>query len=474
AVVVTDADGDSAPAGNLTINIIDDVPTAHADTGNVNEGSLLTVTAAAGVLANDISGADGYAVGGGVVGVRAAGLDTTTSVLTGAGTNIAGQHGTLHLNTDGSYTYQSTANDITSNTTDVFVYTIKDGDGDLSTTTLTINLTDSGLSASNEDATVNEAALATGSNPTSTAETVTGTLADNVSGGTGPYSFVLVGSPTGSHGTLTLNPDGTYSYTLTTPVHGPATQGTDTVNNVETFTYQATDNHGNTITNTITIDVVDDVPLIGLSGTPVSLTVDETVLTSDATASFAAAFTSAYGADGAGAVTYALGVSASGADSGLVDTATGNHVFLFLESGQVVGREGTNSGTAAGGPIVFTATVSGANVTLDQVRAVVHPDTNNADDNKTLSAANLVTLTATVTDGDGDHQAATLNIGQSLNFHDDGPSISANATTQPVLTVDETNLATDATANFAANFTSAFGSDGAGTVVYGLTATAGP
>ena len=32
AVVVTDADGDSAPAGNLVINIVDDVPTAVADT----------------------------------------------------------------------------------------------------------------------------------------------------------------------------------------------------------------------------------------------------------------------------------------------------------------------------------------------------------------------------------------------------------------------------------------------------------
>ena len=32
AVVVTDADGDSAPAGNLVIAIIDDVPTAHAGT----------------------------------------------------------------------------------------------------------------------------------------------------------------------------------------------------------------------------------------------------------------------------------------------------------------------------------------------------------------------------------------------------------------------------------------------------------
>ncbi|MGX5845375.1 Ig-like domain-containing protein, partial [Mesorhizobium sp. ArgA1] len=139
------ADGDSAPAGSLTINIVDDVPTAVADSNNVNEGALLTVTAAAGVLANDVAGADGFAAGGGVVGVRAAGADTTTAVTTGAGTNIAGLHGTLHLNADGSYTYQSTANNISSATTDVFVYTIMDGDGDLSTTTLTINLSDSGL-----------------------------------------------------------------------------------------------------------------------------------------------------------------------------------------------------------------------------------------------------------------------------------------------------------------------------------------
>ncbi|MER9087384.1 Ig-like domain-containing protein, partial [Mesorhizobium sp. M0847] len=138
AVVVTDTDGDSAPAGNLVINIIDDVPTAHADTGNVNEGALLTVLAAAGVLVNDVAGADGATIDG----VRAAGGNTTTAVSGGVNTDIVGLHGTLHLNVDGSYTYQSTAHSINANTTDVFVYTIKDGDGDFSTTTLTINLTD--------------------------------------------------------------------------------------------------------------------------------------------------------------------------------------------------------------------------------------------------------------------------------------------------------------------------------------------
>ena len=68
-------------------------------------------------------------------------------------------------------------------------------------------------------------------------------------------------SPTGTHGTLTFNADGTYSYTLTSTVDGAtADNGVTTENNVETFTYQVTDGNGNTTTSTITIDVTDDVP----------------------------------------------------------------------------------------------------------------------------------------------------------------------------------------------------------------------
>ena len=178
----------------------------------MNEGALLNVVAGAGVLTNDIAGADGFAAGGGVVGVRKASGDLTTAVTTGAGTNIAGDHGTLHLNGDGSYTYQATANNISSNATDVFVYTIKDGDGDLSTTTLTINLTDSGLVASDDhEVTVFEKALdtsvtgsdiaagtVTGSLPGDPGETdAANTLTDNVTGGFGAKTYALVGSATG-------------------------------------------------------------------------------------------------------------------------------------------------------------------------------------------------------------------------------------------------------------------------------------
>ncbi|MGF6488498.1 DUF5801 repeats-in-toxin domain-containing protein [Pseudomonas frederiksbergensis] len=210
----------------------------------------------------------------------------------------------------------------------------------------------------------------------------------------------------------------------------------------------------------------DDGPSVSATGSEPTLTVDETVLATDATQSFTANFSSAFGADGAGTLTYALGVVAGG--SGLTDTATGEAVNLSLNGTVVEGR------TATTNLLVFTVSVAAnGDVTLDQLRAVVHPDATDPDDSTTLSADNLVTLTATITDGDGDSVQATLDIGRNLVFEDDGPSISTTGS-EPTLTVDETVLATNDTQSFTANFSSAFGADGAGTLTYALGATAGP
>ncbi|MBY5406848.1 DUF5801 repeats-in-toxin domain-containing protein, partial [Rhizobium leguminosarum] len=209
------------------------------------------------------------------------------------------------------------------------------------------------------------------------------------------------------------------------------------------------------------INFDDDGPSITATGTPPQLTVDETILTTNASASFATSFTSNGGADG-GAITYALGISQVTNVSGLTDTETGQSVLLFVEGGNVVGRAGS-----AAGAIVFTVSVSAAGVvSLDQARAIIHADTTNPDDSRTLAAADLVTLTATITDGDGDHAAATHNIGQNFNFEDDGPTITATST-PPQLTVDETILTTNASASFATSFTSNGGADG-GAITYAL------
>ncbi len=209
----------------------------------------------------------------------------------------------------------------------------------------------------------------------------------------------------------------------------------------------------------------DDGPSIGTTGTEPTLTVDETLLGTNATQNFAANFVSAYGADGAGTLAYALGVVAGA--SGLTDTATGEVVNLSLNGTAVEGR------TASTNLLVFTVSVAtNGDVTLDQIRAVVHPNTTNPDDAKSLTSDTLVTLTATKTDRDGDSVQATLNIGQNLVFEDDGPSISTTGI-EPALTVDETLLGTNATQNFAANFNSSFGADGAGTLTYALSAVTG-
>ena len=72
AVVVTDADGDSAPAGNLVINIVDDVPTAHADTDatavgqfTAETGNVITAVGTTSPVSGvDVLGADGAVVSG--------------------------------------------------------------------------------------------------------------------------------------------------------------------------------------------------------------------------------------------------------------------------------------------------------------------------------------------------------------------------------------------------------------------------
>ncbi|RWE24208.1 MAG: hypothetical protein EOS41_17425, partial [Mesorhizobium sp.] len=134
SITVTDSDGDTAST-TFSVAIIDDVPTANPNTNSVAEGA----TVGGNVLTDgtdDVFGADGAAAGGGVVGVRAAGGDTTTAVTSGVNTVIAGSYGTLTLQANGSYSYDGNPNAVPAGgATDTFVYTIMDGDGDLSTTT---------------------------------------------------------------------------------------------------------------------------------------------------------------------------------------------------------------------------------------------------------------------------------------------------------------------------------------------------
>ena len=159
---VTDANGNTT-TGTIYVDIVDDVPMAYADSNSVTEGASVSGNVLSDGTA-DVFGADGPTVAGeGVVGVRAAGGDTTSDVTTGVGSSIVGLYGTLTLGANGGYTYVGNDDAVTADAEDVFVYTIKDADGDLSTTTLTIDVNNVTVLASDDEALVNEAGLDSGS-----------------------------------------------------------------------------------------------------------------------------------------------------------------------------------------------------------------------------------------------------------------------------------------------------------------------
>jgi VCBS repeat-containing protein len=76
---------------------------------------------------------------------------------------------------------------------------------------------------------------------------LTGNVGANDTSKDGSETFALVSSATGAKGTLTLNANGSYTYTRTSPADEI------TANLVETFTYRVTDAAGNTTQSTLTI-----------------------------------------------------------------------------------------------------------------------------------------------------------------------------------------------------------------------------
>ncbi|MER8632194.1 tandem-95 repeat protein, partial [Mesorhizobium opportunistum] len=297
---VTDAYGNTNTS-TISIDIKDDVPTAHADTdaaqsGEIVTGNVETGASTHGTGAADTAGADGIAS-----------IAWTGSVTDNGVTTVTGTHGVLTVFANGDYSYQATPN---TSGTDTFTYTITDGDGDTSPATLTITVAGSAPSVTPETATIDEAALdtitdpgdlghgtVTGSTPASTAETVTGTLTYSDPDGPVTVTGVAVGNSgadvsgnvsttiAGTYGLLTVDAAGHYTYTLTTPYTTTPAQnnGAETEPGKDVFTFTVTDALGNTSTSTISIDIKDDVPSIVPSGTGVSLSVDESYLANGST-----------------------------------------------------------------------------------------------------------------------------------------------------------------------------------------------
>ncbi|SNS59655.1 retention module-containing protein, partial [Pseudomonas japonica] len=270
SVVATDTDGSSSSI-NLNVLVVDDVPTAVADS-NASVATEAATVLTGNVLTNDVQGADR------VVGPITAGT-------------FVGTYGTLVLAADGSYTYTLNPADPDffnlhggGTGTETFAYTLTDADGDTSTANLVLNISNlndpvvlTGLDASGGEISVLERNLATGSSPDTGALTQNGSFTVSapdglqtlsvggvnvIAGGVAATFPQSVTTPLGNTLTVTgYNPSTgvvSYSYTL---LDSEAHANAGGVNSLtESFTVTATDTDGSTISGSLDVNIVDDVP----------------------------------------------------------------------------------------------------------------------------------------------------------------------------------------------------------------------
>lgn len=213
------SDNSNVATVTITVNAVNDLPVANNDSYGTNQDTPLNISAA-GVLSNDTD------------------VDGNSLTATNAGTP---SHGTLTLNADGSFLYTPDAGYVGG---DSFTYTANDGTGDSVAATVSITVSDTNdvpVAAANSYATDEDTTLTV---------TAPGVLAnDTDADGDSLTAIVVTG---GSHGTVTLNSDGSFTYVPDADYNGP-----------DSFTYKANDGtvDSSTVTVSITVNPVNDAPV---------------------------------------------------------------------------------------------------------------------------------------------------------------------------------------------------------------------
>ena len=260
----------------VTVTGINDPPVALADSASITEavGTTAVTTISGSVRANDSDPDNGTA---------RTQLSVTTAAAAGGsgqppGSAIAGKYGTITISADGSYLYTlDNANPAVEKlstgdvVTDVFSYTIADPQGLTATATLTITV--NGVNDVNTApvALPDTAILVAASTP----DFIAGNLRGNDSDGESPRALLTISDYStaagahgtlaaplaGKYGTLTVNADGTFVYTLDNS--NTATIALDTgQTEQDVFNYTLGDPQGLTAATTLTINIsgVDDAP----------------------------------------------------------------------------------------------------------------------------------------------------------------------------------------------------------------------
>jgi VCBS repeat-containing protein len=242
AYTIEDGNGGTDTAAvTVTINGVNDAPTANDDTANTDEDSILNVPAA-GVVGNDVDpdSSDSLTVSE----VNGNPADVGTPILLASGA-------ILQLNADGSYDYDPSGafNYLAAgeSATDSFTYKVNDGNGGTDTAAITVT-----IDGVNDDPTANPDAYGVNED-TVLVVGAAGVLAnDSDPDTTDTLSILLASGP--ANGAVTLNADGSFSYTPDADFNG-----------IDSFTYQAGDgtSASNVETVTITVAPVNDAPVAG-------------------------------------------------------------------------------------------------------------------------------------------------------------------------------------------------------------------
>lgn len=219
-VTADDGNGGSASEG-FTWTVSNPTPTASNDSGTTDEDSPTS----GNVLTND--------------------SDPDSDALTVSGTDTSGTTGQVSVNSDGSYTYDPNGQfeDLAQgeSATDNFSYTARDADGATATATVTIT-----INGANDAPVASAASYSTTQDATLNVSAGNGVLQGD-SDPDGDSLTVDVGASDATSaqgGTVSLNADGSFSYT---PAGGFTGE--------DTFNYTVTDGNGGTDTATVTITV---------------------------------------------------------------------------------------------------------------------------------------------------------------------------------------------------------------------------
>src|SRR5260221_224261 len=308
---VTSLDGTKTQVVTITITGTNDVPT-------------ITGTTTGGVLSHGT--------------LTTSGTLTVTDVDTGEShtqivSNQTSTYGNWSVDSDGHWSYQVNSSDATvqalasgATLTDTFTVTSLDG-----TTTQVVSVTITGSDSNHPPTTSGQAVAGNEDTP------ILGQLtASDVDGDTLSYALALNGGP--AHGSVTINSDGSYSYTPAADYNGP-----------DSFTYQVSDGHGGTATAAVsmTVNPVNDAPMVA----NVSFTLAE-----DASFTGAVAATDIDSAT----LTYAL---VGSAPAGLVFNTDGTFSYTPPAdfNGQVSFSYKANDGSLDSTPATATINVTPAN-----------------------------------------------------------------------------------------------------------------